>query len=479
VRLIVENRFALLGLVLVALTALFGVAHVTRGVGTDPGADTTPPEAAPVESALRVCPPPQGGDRDSTLAGFTPAGSASEGALTVTENTADATELGTAEQTGRQWTLDTGDAERHTVVRAEGALASGLEAAQTTVGDDGPHTTAVRCAEPGISTWFTVPGGDELEGLRLLIANVDATPATVNVDLYATDGPASSADTRGVAVDPHGEAEIDLGALVDGTGSVAVHVRTNAGRVASSLFAERTDEGADWVPPTAAPAERHVIPAVPDGGGTRRLIVAAPGDDPVTASLRVITPEGEAEHEDLSDLSVPPAAASSRGITAALGEEPGTVVVEADRPVVAGVVMERADGDDTAYASAVPPLAGPLDTRAVLPGVPDGAGAQLALTALDGPASAVVTPVGAEGAAGEPVVVEVEPGRVVVPEVDAPDSGYTLVVETDPGSSPLYAGQVLTRGSGGDRGTAARPAPPAPAEVLLPHADDSLTAVVP
>jgi hypothetical protein len=77
------------------------------------------------------------------------------------------------------------------------------------------------------------------------------------------------------------------------------------------------------------------------------------------------------------------------------------------------------------------------------------------------------------------VVVEVEPGRVVVPEVDAPDSGYTLVVETDPGSSSLYAGQVLTRGSGGDRGTAARPAPPAPAEVLLPHADDSLTAVVP
>ncbi|MFC4562022.1 DUF5719 family protein [Nocardiopsis mangrovi] len=475
-KLIVESRFALLGLVMVALTALFGVAFVTSSAGAEPGAAAREPVVAEVESALRVCPPPQGGDRESELAAFAPAGEG-EGTLTAAENSEGASDLGGSDTPGRPWTLDTGDADRHTVVRAQGAFAAGLDVTQTTIGADDDYATAVRCAEPGISTWYTAPGGDDLSGLRLLLANVDDHAATVNVDLYATDGPTSSADTRGIPVPAHDEAEVDLAELIASTGAVAVHVRTSSGRVASSLFAERTDDGADWVPPTAAPAQRHVISGVPAGGGERRLIVAAPGDDPATATLRVLTPDGEAEGESVAELGVPPAASAVRAVQDALGEEAGTVVVEADRPVVAGVAMDRSRGSDTAYAAAVDPLTGPLDRTAVLPGLPRGTGGELVLGAAEDAVAVVVTPYAADGGAGEPVAVSVEAGHTVVPDLEAGDAA-ALVIEAREGSGPVHAGYVLTQGSGGGQATAALPAPPAPAEVLLPHVDDSLTSVV-
>ncbi|MFC3994888.1 DUF5719 family protein [Nocardiopsis sediminis] len=476
-KLIVESRFALLGLVMVALTALFGVAFVTGAVGAEPGAAGREPVVSEVASALRVCPPPQGGGRESELVAFATGGDG-EGTLTATENSEGATDLGASDTPGRPLALDTGDADRHTVVRAEGAFAAGLDVAQTTIGADDDYATAVRCAEPGISTWYAAPGGDELDGLRLLLANVDDHAATVNVDLYATDGPAYSNDTRGISVGAHDEAEVDLGELIASTGAVAVHVRTGSGRIASSLFAERTDEGADWVPPTAAPAQRHVIAGVPAGSGERTLIVAAPGDDPATATLRVLTPGGEAEGESVAELSVPPAASATRAVQDALGEEAGTIVVEADRPVVVGAAMDRANGSDTAYAAAVDPLTGPLDRTGVVPGPPAGTGADLVLGAAGDAVDAVVTPYAANGRAGEPVGVEIEAGHTVVPELGAAGNAAALVVEAREGSGPVHAGYVLTQGSGGGRATAALPVPPAPAQILLPHVDDSLTSVV-
>ncbi|MDA8371350.1 MAG: DUF5719 family protein [Nocardiopsaceae bacterium] len=479
-KLIVESRFALLGLVMVALTALFGVAFATRSAGTDAGALERDPVAAQVESALRVCPPPQGDDRVSDIGAFTLSAKEDEGTLIAEENTAAAAPVGgKGEKTGRLWSTDVGEAERHTVVRADGTLAAGLDVTQTTIGADDPYATMVRCTEPGVSTWFAAPGGDDLEELRLLLANVDDAAATVNVDLYATDGPAFSSDTRGISVDAHGEAEVDLTELIESTGAVAVHVRTNAGRVASSLFAERTGAGSDWVPPTDRPAKKQVIAGVPKGKGVRRLIVATPGDEPATADVKVYTPDGEAELDGLEGLSVPPAASATLSLEGALGKEPGTVVVEADRPVVVGVAMDRSSGEDTAYAATAPSLGSSAHNTAVLPGNPADTATELVFGALDGDATAVITPVFADGENGDPVKVEVPAGTTATQEMENPGEPYALLVEVPDDSDPVYAGQVLTQGSGGGRATAAHPVMPALDQVALPPVSDTLTSVVP
>ncbi|GAA4893312.1 DUF5719 family protein [Streptomonospora salina] len=476
-RLIVESRFALLVLVLIALTALYGVASATRTVGAASGGAESA-ATAPVESAVRMCPPPQGDDRVSEAAAFAAAGDGGGGELSAGANAGPAAEdapVGEPAGAGRLWTADTSSAERHTLVTAEGAAAAGLEVAQTTVGEDGAYATEVRCPAPGISTWFAAPGGTELEKLRLLLANPDAEAATANVDVYIADGPVSSEETRGIAVPPHGSSEVDLTELIRGSRTATVHVRTNSGRVAASLFADHGGSGQDWVPPTAPPSDTGVVPAVPPGGGDKRLYIAAPGDDPVTADVRLYTGEGREEHDTLDGVSVPPAAGAFLSLP--LDDEAGTAVVEADGPVVVGAATVRGDGDDTSYSAAAPPLRGPVESTAVVPANPEGASSRVAFAALEGAATAVVTPVEEDGTTGEPVRVEVPAERTTVEKLPEPDGAHAFTVEIE-GADPVYAGRVLTHEDGGDRAASVQPLLPAPAEVPLPQVEDSLTAIV-
>nr|WP_221308292.1 DUF5719 family protein [Nocardiopsis mwathae] len=476
---IVENRFALLGLVAIALAALFGVAFATRSMGADAGAAAPAFEQVPVESALRVCPAPVGGDRESELSTYTPVGGTGGGTLSAGPDIEGAPPMGETGEAGRPWTQDVTDVERPTVVRAEGAMAAGLEAVQTTVGEDDPYVAQVRCIEPGVSTWFAAPGENGLEKLRVHVANVDGTAATVNVDVYTPDGPLVGEETRGVPVDAHGEAVIDLTGLVDGVDTAVVHVRTNVGRVAAALFAENTETGADWVAPTQAPAERLAIPGVPGGGGGRQLIVAATGEEAVTADVRVYTTEGELDHEGFTGLSIPPGASMPLSLQDALGRQEATIVVEADGPVVAGVATARSGGRDTAYAAAADPLEGTVDGRGILPAAPDGVSTRLLLGAPEGAATVVVTAVAEDGERGERQTVQVEAGHTTTADLETPDGAHVLMVEVAEDSGPVYAARVLSDGSGDKRVTATLPVLPAPAEVLLPPVQDTLTGVVP
>lgn len=497
-RLIVENRFALLGLVALALATLFGVAFATAPVEVVISSGDT--GTARPESAVRVCPPPHedGAGHESSVVAFAPrvtrnddgglGGSLLGAGEPVGEDT---------DEPGRPWRAATGEAGEHVVVRAEGTLAAGLEVAQTTVGEDG--ATEARCAEPAISTWFALPGGSdpegvELDGLRLHLANTDEGRAVVNVDLYTADGPAFSQDTRGVQVPPLDAVEVDLRELAANTGALGVHVRTNAGRAAASLLAEHSDGGRDWVPPALAPAEELVVPGVPGGEGARRLIVAAPGEEKaVGVRVRVLTPpepdgdgeedapEAGAEGEGPLELSIPPAASAWLSLEGVLGQRPATLVLEADGPVVAGVVAQAPGGGDTAYSAAAAPLAGPLDGMAVVPDTPAGTETELLFGAPREDAALVATPVEEDGTTGNALRVEIPAGHTFAlgpdtPDWDVPREPHTLRLELTDGSGPVYAARVLRTEEGA---FAAVPVRPAPVELRLPATRHSLVGIVP
>lgn len=545
-RLIVENRFALFGLVALALLALFGVAFAIRPISPELGVseqDTIRPDLA-----ARVCPAPHESSDDgaeSSVAAFAPRVSRDDEGVLWAVPLAEAVpppaeddgddegpgdeddgdgdehdgdergELLGEEQTepGLVWHTDTGDASLPTALRAEGSLASGLDAAQTTVSDDG--ITEVRCAEPSIGTWFALPGasdpdGVDLDTLTVHLSNPEAFRATVSVDIYTREGPSYSPDSRGIHLGPGESTELDVTELIQNTGSIGVHVRTSTGRAAAALLAEHSAGPADWVPPTRAPAEAHVVPGVPGGDGTRRLIVAAPGDEPVQVRVHAITALSEEAGEDGSEdgdeeadgtagtaedplvLNLPPAASGWLTLESVLGGLPGTIVVEADAPVVAGLIAEEVevDGDDvnvveTAYTAAVDPLAGPLDTTAVIPHMPEGVDVELVLGALDGDAKVVATPIAADGSMGDAVRAEVAAGTTHVfgtdtegwgapPGVD-PEDGYAVRLELLDGSGPVYAARVLRSGNG----ISVLPVRPAPVQVELPLVRDSMTGVVP
>src|SRR5690606_9722342 len=145
----------------------------------------------------------------------------------------------------------------------------------------------------------------DLETLTVHLSNPEAFRATVSVDIYTMEGPSYSPDSRGIHLGPGESTELDVTELIQNTSSIGVHVRTSTGRASAALLAEHSSGHSDWVPPTRAPEERHVIPGVPGGDGTRRLIVAAPGDEPVEVRVHAVTaepeePEDDEESEDTS-----------------------------------------------------------------------------------------------------------------------------------------------------------------------------------
>jgi len=543
VRLIVENRFALFGLVALAMAALFGVAFATRPVTAELG--VTEPGAVRPDHAVRVCPAPHE-EGDSTVAAFAPRVSRDdEGGLWAEhvpaapqedEEEEDAEDAGGADgedaedaggtaagdtpddggeadrvgdeltEPGRVWSADASGADDPAAIRAEGSLASGLDAAQTTLSDG--SVTEVRCVEPSIGTWFALPGagGGEavgVEAITVRLANPEDSRATVSVDAYTEGGPSYSSESRGISLLAGESTELDLTELVRSSGAVGVHVRTSTGRVAASLLAEHASGGADWVPPTAAPAEQHVVPGIVGGDGRRHLVLAAPGEEPAEVRVHAVaTPPEDGEEEagageggangsgtaeDPLVVTVPPAAASWVTLESILGGGAGAVVVESDVPVVAGVAAEAMDGDDvveTAYTAAVPPLGPPLDATAVLPDVPEGTDTELILSAVEGDASLMATPVAADGTQGDAVRVAVAAGTTVVFGADGdswevppgadPQDGYAVRLELVDGTS-LHVARVLRDGDG----LSVLPVRPAPVEIPLPVVRDSMVGVVP
>ena len=543
-RLIVENRFALFGLVAVALLALLGVAFALRPLTPELG--VTEPGTVRPESATRVCPAPHESAEDgarSSVAAFAPRVSRDdEGELWAVsldqapepgqedeegegDQDAEPTEEDSGEETdehgdllgeeatepGLVWRTDVGDATLPTALYAEGALASGLDAAQTTVSDDA--VTEVRCVEPSIGTWFALPGaggvdGVELDDLTVHLSNPEAFRATVSVDIYTAEGPSYSPDSRGIHLGPGESTTLDVTELIQSTSAIAVHVRTSTGRVAASLLAEHAAGHIDWVPPTRAPDVEHVIPGLPGGDGARRLIVAAPGDEPVQVRAYAIPTErpeeDEGDDEEADDgagagtpddpmiLNVSPAASAWLTLESALGGLPGTVVVEADAPVVAGMIIEEVEEDEddtvvveTAYTAAIDPLVGPLNATAVIPDVPEGVDVELVLGAPDADARVVATPIAADGSMGDAVRAEVAAGSTHVfgTETDGwgppsgvdPEEGYAVRLELLDDSGPVYVARILRSGSG----IGVVPVGPAPTRIELPVVRDGMSGVVP
>ncbi|WP_435111513.1 DUF5719 family protein [Nocardiopsis synnemataformans] len=229
-RLIVENRFALFGLVALALAALFGVAFATGPITAELG--VTAPGTVRPDHAVRVCPAPHESG-ESSVAAFAPRVSRDDEGELWAESVPEAPEEdvdggesgedgnggdteGDSDGGNGESSGDTGDDEGSAADgnggntgSADGSTGDAGSADGTrgdtvgeeltepgrvwntdTAGIDDPtavraegslasgfdtaqttlsdgSATEVRCLEPSVGTWFALPGGDDTEGMRL------------------------------------------------------------------------------------------------------------------------------------------------------------------------------------------------------------------------------------------------------------------------------------------------------------------------
>ena len=469
---LVANRFALGGLVVLALGALFGVAWVTRtarGIAQTP----TRPQVVPVTSAIRSCPAP-GAGRVAVLAA-----SSGQGRAQLL-GAPDRTPLGQVSQPGRLWLSRTGfarpSAPRRShpaaavIVEASGHMAQGLDAEQTTYPPKGASgVSGAQCSQPGTDFWFLGPGPARSARLALRLVNPDSQEAAADVEVFTDTGPLQGNTDTGIAVPPHGSVVQSMAKLTNGTRVLGLHVRTSVGRVAAAVQA-----ATGWWRAATAPATQVVVPGLPRRGTGRRLYLVDPGGDDAQVHVQAITPAGTYEPTGAGGIDVPAGSVVALDLPS-LNGIPAALRLRSTVPVTAAVLVSG-----RVFTAATDPI----EQQGVIADNMAGSGYTTSVV-VSAPASAAkvrITLVGPSGPLGAGRLVSIRAGHsanvTAAPPRDARDGvhGFAIVITPVRGSGPVYAGRVLMTRLGGVQ--MITPVPNAQSSVRLPALDSAAGAAV-
>ena len=483
------------GVVLLALGGIAagaqfaGPAAPAASAASAAGHAAMAPQQVAVTSAARACPPVQGGGSGQVafIAG-SPAASSSRpgegqaelaplplaGAQLRTLNPISQTQPGVlsmlttppAQSTSKKATTVL----QGWSVTATGTMAQTMEAEETT----GTGLASVRCGEPGSDLWFVGPGqqGGAAQ-IQLDLMNVDTLPASVDVAIITDAGQVQADGDTGITVPPHQTVTEALSSLAGNASVVAIEVRTSIGRVAADVSETSSHGGtASWLPSTAPPSTRLVIPGVPPSGGTAGLYIVVPGSADARINVVSITPQGQHQPFGTQAVDLPGDSASYVPLTA-LG---GTAALEltANVPVAAGVLVPGSGLGAFATATA------PISEQAVVAG--NTTGATVVLSAPAARARVRLTEITATPGTTSTQIVTVQSGHTLTVPATLPKgakhgSAFAIVITPLAGSGPLYAARVATQGQ--NTVVSIVPAISALTTIILPAARDSYDAISP
>jgi Family of unknown function (DUF5719) len=493
------SRFALPGLVVLALAAVFAVAWVSRPAAGSPPGRSPRPQVVPLTSAIRSCPEPgagrvavfaapgqQAGGHAGLVAAPIAAMSATGPAAAGTGTAAPAppAPLLTVSQPGRLWLSRNGFAvvkparkPRHAVraqpsaviISASGPMAQGLDAEQTSYPPNGSAAavTGVQCAQPGTDFWFLGPGPVKAAAINLHLVNPDSQPAAVDVEIFTDTGPLQGNADTGIEVPATGSVVQPVSRLVPDARVVALHVRTSVGRVVAAV-----QTAAVWWRASSAPATQVVVPGLPGTGRGRKLYLIDPGGSDAQVHVQAITPAGTYEPAGAGGIDVPAGSVVALDLPS-LNGIPAALRLWSAIPVTAAV---------TAAGGAFTAAAGPLQQQGVIADNISGGGytTSVVVSAPARAAQARITLAGAAGPLGTGQLVTVAAGHSVSVNVAAPrgvHGAFAIVITPVAGSGPVYAGRVLTARTGG--AMLLTPVVSAPSSVTLPPISGSVTAAIP
>lgn len=534
------------GAVLVALAAIGGVAQLDHPAAPRPAASATVTRQVAVTSAARACPPaPGGGSAPVTLLGgragvtgtpgqgsqgdhieltaLPPAGQTLRPASPVRAQSPGVLSLLTL-PAGTVTGKKAGPAPQGWSVTGNGSMAQSMEAELA----DSTGMATVRCGAPGSDLWFVGPGQQNgMSKISLSLMNVDSLAASVDVTVITDAGQSQAGNNdTGITVPPHQTVTESLSSVASGSSVVAIEVHTSIGRVvadvsegsSASTTADGTtgttgtttngttgtttngttvggtaaaDAASTWLPVTAAPSTRLVIPGVPPSGSAAGLFVADPGDSSAKVTVTAITPQQELRPFGTQSVDLPGQSAAYVALSP-LGGTNAALEITSNVPVVAGVLVPGSAADAATGAAATAATAtaatAPISQQAVVAGNVSGSGlaASVVLSAPGAAARVRLTEIAPAGHGGGSVtasqVVPVKAGRTQVASVAAPKgakhgAAFAVVITPLAGSGPVYAARVETK----EHSTVVSiiPAASALTTISLPPVRNSYSAVSP
>jgi hypothetical protein len=303
----------------------------------------------------------------------------------------------------------------------------------------------------------------------------------VDVSTITDAGQAQAGNDSGITVPPHQTVTESLSSSASGSSVVAIEVHTTIGRVVADVSETPAHGGtASWLPSTAAPSTRLVIPGVAPSGSAAGLFLAVPGTASAKVNVVAITPQGLYRPFGSQSVELPGQSASYTALSP--GGTAAALEITANVPVAAGVVVPGS-GAGTFTAAAAP-----ISEQAVVAGNTSSSGlaASVMLSAPAGPARVRLTEIAQADRGGGSVtgsqVVPVKASHTVVAPVTAPHgarhgSAFALVITPLAASGPVYAARVETQGQ--NTVVSIIPAASALTTISLPPVRDSYDAVSP
>ena len=352
-----------------------------------------------------------------------------------------------------------------------------------------PHGTgrglfSTPCLEPGTDWWITGADGRVGYADTLVLANPGSTTVNLTVSGWSTKGPFEPPRLQSFTVAPSTAYLLALSRFAPDAALMTLHVHANSGRLVSAAIDRRISgiraAGVDWIPPTLPPATDVVVPGFIGGTGPRQLILADPGDQDATVTLKLATTTGNFVPAGHQTVVVRAGRTAVVDLTASLSAVPGAVVIHSDQPVTAAAISSATGAGtrarpDIQWQPAGRAITGP----AVLPDntPPFDRNAPLYVTAPESAAKLRVT-----AADGSSTVLSVRTGRTLawdpVGKFGRPGA-YGPLVFTPVSGGPVYVARTLVAsGVHGPLTTSEQPTL-LPVAISLPAAEPDLRVAVP
>ena len=220
--------------------------------------------------------------------------------------------------------------------------------------------SVVPCSVSNGEQWFVGGSGGLTSKSFLYIVNSGFSESAVDLELFTLNG---LVEPKIVTIPQNSTKKISVDSLVPGEESIAIAVKTKSGRVSSYLFDERKKGlkslGADFVSPVGQSRKQVIIPAISGLPGklssntnsvshTLRLLV--PSSIDANVDISVNSDDGRFIPVGLSQLNVKSQRVLNVPLTFAPTNQPFSVIIDSDQPVLASVFSNFSYGKSSEIA---------------------------------------------------------------------------------------------------------------------------------
>ncbi|PIF02631.1 MAG: hypothetical protein CR979_01035 [Propionibacterium sp.] len=190
----------------------------------------------------------------------------------------------------------------------------------------------------------------------LILLNPDESETSVDLTLLGPTGEIESSGSRGFGLSPKTSRVVAISKIVPDNRPIGVLVSATAGRV--GVVGRSWDTKYGDFANTSFAGKELIIPGIPSGAKTTKLIVTNPGVRRATIDVAALGGQRMAL-ADAQGIGIKPGHTTEIDLSKGVAEEALALLVESDLPVIASAIT-KADGDYALVRAVEPYLNGGL-----------------------------------------------------------------------------------------------------------------------